>query len=332
MSEWKVRVVRVGEIRKHQDADSLSITEIGGSGGYPVIFRTGQFQEGDKAVYVPVGSLLPADERWDFLRKPGETGPIEIDAKKLRGVFSMGLLAPCDPSWELDQDVSQELGIVRVEPPEPTDGNERDPGLLPVYTDIPALRANPHILVDGEEVVVLEKVHGEGLRAAWGADQNRLYVGSRTNWKDPDGTVPQSKHFWETARRLGFHEKLHSAPGFGIYGEIFGDVRGFHYGASSKQRDFRMFDAMDITRRCYLDWPQVAHLAGELGLKLVPVLYQGPWSNDLRKLAEGNSALAQHVREGFVVRPVKERFDSRIGRVILKLHGEGFLLRGKKGR
>jgi len=31
-----------------------------------------------------------------------------------------------------------------------------------------------------------------------------------------------------------------------------------------------------------------------------------------------------------VVKPVRERFDERVGRVILKLHGEGYLVRKEK--
>jgi hypothetical protein len=48
--------------------------------------------------------------------------------------------------------------------------------------------------------------------------------------------------------------------------------------------------------------------------------------------AEGKSTVdPRRVREGFVVRPVKERYDMLgCGRVILKLHGEGFLTRGQK--
>jgi hypothetical protein len=36
---------------------------------------------------------------------------------------------------------------------------------------------------------------------------------------------------------------------------------------------------------------------------------------------------AGNIREGFVVRPLKERFDGEIGRVILKYIGESYLLR-----
>lgn len=36
---------------------------------------------------------------------------------------------------------------------------------------------------------------------------------------------------------------------------------------------------------------------------------------------------ADHVREGFVVKPIRERQDPRLGRVFLKMAGEGYLLR-----
>ncbi|RYE90041.1 MAG: RNA ligase, partial [Myxococcales bacterium] len=85
MSEFHVRVVRVGPIVKHPQADNLSIAQVF---GYPVIIRTGEYAEGDRAVYVPVDSVVPeGDPRWAFL---GEHR--RIRAKKLRGVFSMGLL------------------------------------------------------------------------------------------------------------------------------------------------------------------------------------------------------------------------------------------------
>ena len=37
MSEFHVKVVEIGEVSKHPNADTLSITFIGGTGGYPVI-------------------------------------------------------------------------------------------------------------------------------------------------------------------------------------------------------------------------------------------------------------------------------------------------------
>ena len=45
MSEFKVEVVKIRKIEKHPNADTLSITNI--HGGYPVVFRTEDFNEGD---------------------------------------------------------------------------------------------------------------------------------------------------------------------------------------------------------------------------------------------------------------------------------------------
>jgi RNA ligase (TIGR02306 family) len=307
--------------------------------------RLGEFKEGDLAVYVPITAVVPADEpRWQFLLKPGEIAPlrndgvpgIEIEAKKLRGIFSMGLLAAAEPGWEEGRDVAAELRITRSEPPEPTEGNEQDPGLMPVYTDLAALRAYPNVLRDGEEVVITEKIHGECARYVFG--KGRLYCGSRTSWKSPDGGpaggapgAPLREHaWWEVARRLGLEERLRARQDIGVFGEVYGDARGMKYDARSDARGLRLFDAMSLSKRAYLDHDEFYEVARELGLPMAPVLYRGPWENDLRGLAEGNSVIAQHVREGIVIKPVHERFDERVGRVILKLHGQGFHLRGRK--
>jgi hypothetical protein len=86
---------------------------------------------------------------------------------------------------------------------------------------------------------------------------------------------------------------------------------------------------MDTTTRRYLDYDEFVALLQRLGLPQVPVLYRGPWSKELWKHADGESTLAKHIREGFVVRPMKERFEATLGgRLILKLHGEAFLLKG----
>jgi hypothetical protein len=62
-------------------------------------------------------------------------------------------------------------------------------------------------------------------------------------------------------------------------------------------------------------------------VRLAPVLWDGPWSPELLKLADGESVLGKHIREGFVVRPIEERREPGLGRVILKCKGEQYLLR-----
>jgi hypothetical protein len=105
-----------------------------------------------------------------------------------------------------------------------------------------------------------------------------------------------------------------------------------------------MFDAMDVNARRYLDYGEFVQHCETLGLPMVPTFYRGPWDDGFRTLAEGRTnwspedadgkqsgsrRLADNIREGFVVKPVRERVDLRLpsSRVIFKLVGEAYLLR-----
>ena len=328
MSEFHVQVVRLGPIVKHPDADTLSITKVH---DYPVILKTGEFSEGELAVYVPIDAIVPKDDpRWAFLGDHRR-----IRAKRLRGVFSMGLLTRADPAWELGADVREALGIVKYEPPEeraihgqnqgPQLGAEDEPApdFLPIYTDVEGLRRWPDVLVAGEEVILTEKIHGANGRFLWHED--RLWVGSHKRVKRPDSDTI----WWRVAHQLGLAERLRAHPGIALYGEVYGRVQDLHYGAGAGELRLALFDALDVRERRYLDADDFLALAAQLGLPTVPVLYRGPWTEALRDHSRGLSTMpgTQHIREGFVVRPIRERFEPRIGRTILKLVGEDYLLR-----
>lgn len=314
MSESQVRVVQLNRIEQHPNADLLSIAMVD---GYPVIIRTEDFSIGDLAVYIPVDSIVPADDpQFAFL-----AGKTRIKARRLRNVFSMGLLVPAAPDMQIGEDVGDRLKITKYEELEPYwmgTENDRDPGFLPVYTDIEGLRKWGDLLCPGEEVVLTEKIHGANARFLY--REGHLWVGSHKRIKK--GTC-----LWtQIAEKYELEAKLAQVPHTAIYGEIYGaNVQALPYGRTDHA--LLLFDAMDTNTRVYYDFDRFMAIAGFLGLPTVPVLYRGPWMPSLRDYAEGTSTLAAHVREGFVVRPVKERIDGRIGRVILKLPGEGYLLR-----
>lgn len=316
MTEFRIEVIQIGKVEKHPNADSLSITHV--HGGYPVIFRTGDYNEGDLAVYVPVDSVVPSnDPRWSFL---GDHHA-RIRAKRLRGVFSMGLLTPSDPSWTLGQDVVKELNITKYKPPEDMSGeNERDPGTMSVY-DIEGLRRYPQLFQDGQEVWISEKIHGANARYLH--DGERLWVGSRTCIKKQDS----KNMWWRVAERYELEKKLATIPNIALYGEVYGQVQDLKYGKTTSE--LILFDALNIKTRQFLDVDYFLKLAQDLNLPVVPTLYRGPWSENLKELAEGKTQIpgANHVREGIVIKPIRERQDPTIGRVFLKLHGQGFLLR-----
>lgn len=241
MSEFKIEVVRIGPVTKHPNADTLSLTSI--HGGYPVIFQTGQYAEGDLAVYIPVDAIVPETEEWAFLK-----GKTRIRAMKLRGIFSMGVLTKPLPGAVLGQDVREALAITKYE--EEVEGPEDAPspkGLpIPKY-DVEGYRRYPDILEVGEEVVITEKLHGENARYMLDAD-GVLHVGSRGRWKNPEGNTKWA----QIARARGLKNELMLAQFVDcvLYGEAHGYTGGFPYGA--KAPSFRMFDVFD--RRSRSGW------------------------------------------------------------------------------
>lgn len=356
-SDSRVIVVRIEAIRKHDNADSLSIVDV--FGGYPCIIRTGDFIEGDLAAYVPVDMLVPDSPQFAFLRspksKPGES--IRIKAKQLRGVFSMGLLTKAPDGAAVGDDVTDALGVVKWEPEElPSRGPSRpggkflgdaenDPGFLPAYTDIENLRKYKHVL-EGVEVVATEKIHGANAGFAWFAKSDaepRLWIRSRRQFKKPDGggiwaDVAKQYHLDEILREV--------CPGVAVFGEVYGQVQDLNYGFGDGV-DLVVFDAFSIQSRRYLDYHAFYELVSKLNSALetgylierwpvgrflasAPRLYKGVFDYEkIAALAEGDTVLGQgkHVREGVVVRPLVEQWDPRLGRVILKLAGEGYLTR-----
>lgn len=369
MSEFHVEVVQIKNVKKHPNADTLSVCECN---GYPLIFRTGDYQEGDLAVHVPVDSIVPDKPEWAFL-----DGHFRIKAKRLRGIFSMGLLAKANPEWKLGQNVQTEMGITKYEPTlhlSKGGENEVDPGIMPVYTDIEGLRKYKKVLKEGEQVVLTEKCHGcnarytykeedtkptiftkvyvgvlkllfrflgyfkAELRTAkkwWWAigqtlekqqtilDGGRLWVGSHNCIK----RFNKDNVWWKVALDYDLKNKLKKFPGLAFYGEVYGQVQDLKYGVEGTK--LVLFDILDLKAQKYLDREDFLRIANELDLPTAPPLYEGPWSMDLVKLAEGKTTFpgADHVREGFVVKPVKERYEEHFGRVILKMVGEGYLLR-----
>lgn len=375
-SEFQVRIVRIGPTQKHPNADTLTLTEIE---GYPVLFKTGSFNEGDLAVYVPVDALVPTDRpEFAFLKK-GDKTQHRIKAMKLRGIFSMGLLVPVPltkKAPEVGDNVQGPLGIEKYIPPEEraleTAGarsaaaaHARKAGglKLPVY-GLDAFRKYKDVLQDGEEVVISEKVHGCNARFCF--SKGRLWVGSHRTMRGAtehrfvewlqrmklklwdffgkghraDLVRDAGDVWWEAARAYDLKERLAKKPGFVLYGEIYGEkVQDLKYD-SPRGRKFRAFDVYDLENKRFLDQTQFEEFIGQIGLNVLehtaPMIYRGPWNEEVLARAKtyadtGRSYLNKdQICEGVVIKPAQERVDHRVGRVALKLVGEGYLLRGEK--
>jgi RNA ligase (TIGR02306 family) len=323
MSSFKVEVVPV-QLEKHENADTLSIAKVY---GWNCVVRTDDFKNATLGAYIPLDSIVPDQPEWGFLK-----GHRRIRTSKLRGIISQGLLVPARPHWKLGDNVAEELGIVKYEQSEPpislgqNDDQVSAPSTFYKYTDIENWKNYPNIINDGEDVVVTEKLHGSNWRAAILDDV--FYVGThRTARKyNPDNI------YWKVAIKYDIEKKLRAAfpsdnGAFILYGEVFGRVQDLRYGLNNDV-DLRIFDVFSGGR--YYDYEYLLRLCDELSLPTVPILYHGPFNNDVLKLANGQAFQGGHIREGVVVKPVIERWDKEVGRVILKCISDDYLLR-KKG-
>jgi RNA ligase (TIGR02306 family) len=356
MGEFFVQVVRIGEVTKHPNADRLSITKV--HGDYPVVFQSTEFKSGDLAVYVPVDAVVPATEEWAWLGDKEKHR--RIKAKRLRGVFSMGLLTAAPAGTTEGQDVAELMGITRFDDEAPEEkprhpeakhltfwqrvwlfiysiffpttkkASERHrPRLkhLPGVYDIePFRRYGTSTFRDGEVVVVTEKIHGQN--ASYVHDGKNFFGKSRTRWRD----MNDDNTWAQVARRYDLEHKLSTKPGILLFGETYGNNADMAYGVDKTKEGgdrFAAFDAYDTNKGQWLNHYEFEALCNTLDIPTAPVLATIQWGPDsyeyLLPFAEGQTTMrgAKHVREGFVVKSVNER-PAGLPRSILKLAGEGY--------
>ncbi len=361
MSDFEVPVVRIGAIVKHPNADTLSITEVEGC---PVIIRTGDFKEGDLAIYLPVESLIPEGRIWvarfcSHLKF--KHGLHRLKAVRLRGIFSMGMVVPIEAlavasglsipetlkvkelENALNHNVADQLGVVKYEEPEEVIQAQAVPypksrwevfvsfirGLFglrrkaaprpfPIY-GVEHYRKNKRTLYEGEEIIVTEKIHGTNFAA--GYIKGKFLVSSHKVLRKEDDSV-----YWRAARSYCLEERLKEFPGFVVYGEIFGpSIQDMGYDLRGADIELRLFDVYDTKTRRYLDEADFQAFCNATGQLRTPPLYRGPYDQEqVERLADGESQIASHFREGIVIKPV---VTGARGRVALKLVGETYLLR-----
>lgn len=325
-STHKVEVVPV-QLTPHPNADSLSIVNV--FGGYPCCIRTEDWKNGDLAAYVPPDSLVDVSRPEFAFLANGSQPKHRIRSIKLRGVRSFGLLVPAPAGSQVGDDVADRLGVEHYEPEIPVDTRgeaESAPAylrLLPRY-DVESLRRHPDAFEPGERVLIYEKIHGANARYCWLDD--RLWCGSRSEWKkQAAGTI-----WWralETCPQIEAFCRRH--PGHVLYGEVYGRVQSLHYGVPSGRIDFAAFDILGSEGR-FWRWP-FRHWLWEEPVPCVPLIAEIPYDFEAAcAFAEGPSLIpgANHVREGCVIRPVSERSNTGIGRLILKVVGGDYLEKG----
>lgn len=360
MSEFAVRVVSIDlPVEDHPDADRLSIIKIG---GYLCISAKVEnadgtlrhrYEVGDLVVYVPEGAVVPEyilrQGFWDEKNQKGILAGSKGDrvkAKRLRGIFSQGILLAVDMDekslvggpergWIANKDgigvfvregfdVAEELGITKYEPPIPVamagevasiHGNTSN-------YDFESIQSLTDLFTPGEIVVATEKLHGTNCQIGYVPGLNHaelfgeageIYVGSKG--LSAKGLVMKNneKNVGNLYVRAlvgllddGFEAKVRDASiarggvPIRIFSEIYGKgVQDLAYGLDKP--GLAVFDIKVGDH--FIPYDERVALAEELGLPVVPTLYEGPY--DLGALIvhrDGKDTISgTNVREGIVI-------------------------------
>ena len=321
--------------------------------GWWIVGKKGQVRAGDRVVYCEIDSLLPERPEFEFLRsnsfKPalmdGDTliqpAGFRIKTIKLRGQVSQGIcfpltILPPDGTYEVGDDVTDRLGIIKYEPPAPVgmSGRVRGPfpGFLP-RTDETRIQVLEPVLQQyrGQTFFITEKLDGTSFTAFLRDDQFGLC--SRNLWLDESDS---SILFVRLAQTLNLPEKLRRIrDNIGIQPAIQGEVIGpgiqkNKYGLGHV--DLRVFSVIDIDRSSLVDRDIMLSALERAGLTSVPQLGEIVLNHTIDELVEiaiGRSQLNTNAhREGLVFRPAQEIQDATPGgRLSFKVINPQFLLK-----
>ena len=276
----------------------------------------------------------------------GKVPTIKFDASEVTPSCPYGIL----PVKEGD-DVTDLLGITKYEPPIPVHmaGEVFNAFGKTVKYDIENIKRYPDVLEEGEQVLMTEKIHGtwccfgyhpdvehpivtskglseKGLALKFNeANKNNLYIQAFNDTIDAteDDIVTRARK----KKMFGDLEPFY------ILGEVFGKSIQDSGWYDKEQHRYRVFDIYvgQPGQGRYLAPHELGMACLMLGVVTVPVLYVGPFSKDVMEEhtngLETVSGQELNIREGIVIKPLEERRDEELGRVILKNVSEAYLLR-----
>ena len=361
MSDFACRVHRLEVEEVPGGAQFIQLARVG---DFRSIVKRDSFKTGDLGVYIPENAIVPDNllEEMGLVGRLGGKLKNIVRPMKMRGMVSEGLIYPIREGWVEGQDVTEELGVTKYEPPIPIHmqgqvwnaGSERT-----LHYDIENFKAHPDVFKEGEEVVFTEKIHGtfllagavcedlkdeeeghsvvasKGLASRGLAfklnEENKANLYVRAFRKILDQVFSD----WTEIQEKFFESQNGKIRAVFVLGEIFGKgVQSLDYGASAGSEGtlgVRVFDIYikSTEGNYYLDDEELDKFCSGLHLERVPVLYRGPFSKEkMLEYTSGKEVVSGrqlHIREGIVVKPVKERRNDVLGRVILKSVSEAYL-------
>ena len=277
--------------------------------GWQCVVKKGEFNIGDKVVYIEVDSVVPDTEQFDFLRDR----KFRVRTIKLKGQISQGLVIPLsDNTLEIGADVTKLLGIQEYMTPSEKEefnrqtANEKNKlkkfmmryswfrniflsrnqkDKFPYWvskTDEGRIQNIPHVLEQfkDEWVYVTEKVDYQSVTFTSKMLPNSLPIIGKFLPKRFKFIVcsrnmvtnDTNSLYWKIAKKYHIEQILRENPTLTIQGEQ-GDtnIQGNKYGI--KEPQMWVFNIIDHEKNYHYDREEMESFCTKYGLNLVPLLY-----------------------------------------------------------
>lgn len=332
-------VQKVKFVRPIAGADAI---ECVGVLGWECVSKVGEFREGDPCVYFEIDSLLPVEERYEFLRASSYRKDLDrfrLRTVRLRKQLSQGLALPLGLFPEADglpvgSDLTDILGVEKYEPPIPAQisGDARTfRWPIPKTDETRVQQDEEHGFLDalsGRPYYIALKLDGTSCSYIIDPEDGEYHAcGRNYSYRRNPGHA-----FWAVDERYGIEAGLRSLGGhIAVQGEIVGPgIQCNKMGL--KEFDFYVFNVVDARTRKRLDLDEALDVSARIGLRFVPILERGDSFSysaaDLLEMARGKyrdhfpGARDTQDREGIVIR-------SLCGKISFKAINNDFLLKGE---
>lgn len=319
-----VQIVR--DILPIEGADAIEVVVIN---SWKVVVKKDEFKVGDKVTYFEIDSFLPIKEEFEFLRKSSykKMGALEgfrLKTIRLRGQVSQGLVTSYNGDADEGTDLTEELGVVKFEPPIPAELSGIAKGNFPSFlikTDEERIQNLTKEYSEYKTLIFYEAEKLEGCSVTFYVKDGIFGVCSR----NIDLLESEGNTFWKVARQLKIEELLKDKGNIALQGELVGEgIQGNIY--NLKGQTVYFFNVFNIDTQVYYSYTEFTSFIDNLGLKTVPILSERfilpDTIEELLSRAEGISVLNATEREGIVLR-------SRNRKVSFKVINNKYLLKQK---
>lgn len=303
-------IEKIHSIQPHPNSDVLRL-ECAKIKEWPVVIPKGEYKDGDLVVFIEIDSIVPNTETFKFM----ERQKFRVWNAKFKGSPSSGLVMPLsilperDIPYEIGDDVTKILGILKYERPESFVNNGETKGGFPSnlisISDELNLLSYPEALMelDGRDVIISQKKDGSSTTFIYNNSEFDA-CSRRLKLKENEGFPYQMVNQYDIKNKLTNLNK-----NIAIQAETIGTgMNGNRMGL--KDRQIRVFRAKNLDTRVLYTWDDLVVLCSVLNIPTVPFIDRFIFDRTIhtveyfRNLADKQSYPNGKSGEGIVISPV----------------------------